>query len=445
MLNFIYRDVDHIRYQWYNAQALYRHDPDKLNLARTQKEASLNAVQTKMERNRLDWFQDLIFDEEKNDKKWDRTVNLLQTLGAPNLDQVNALTALAFRLKDYLVTRMFVKSNETKWAIEFVQNHRVDLIRKQVGDRFWSSGRSVPSLLENLRVKIGSEIAQFDGIEALADWMNSQKVPLNCIDEKYWDQLLPLLTYVDLRNMDFGKWTEEQIHALINKCTKMETLRISTYSGVVLETLPAICRQLKFLDCSSCTFLKQLPDMPDLVRLEMNHCTFKEIPQFLKLQHLRCLNCYGLVEIPYLPELLSLRCGNCCSIRHLPLLPKLRILACAFNNFESFPCFPELRALSFNWGRKLATFPILPKLRVYHDAHSSITTFPAMPNLRVFNSSYNKLETLPSMDKLREIHVPWSEALTSIGNMPKLKFIDKRGCKSLPQKLNFGPNVEVKV
>ena len=68
------------------------------------------------------------------------------------------------------------------------------------------------------------------------------------------------------------------------------------------------------LDCSGCTPLTSLPELPNMTNLDCRGCT--SLPPLPNVTHLYCWGCTSLTSLPAMPNLTTLYSGSCAWLNH---------------------------------------------------------------------------------------------------------------------------------
>jgi hypothetical protein len=107
-----------------------------------------------------------------------------------------------------------------------------------------------------------------------------------------------------------------------------------------LTQIPEELVNLKYLDCSKCFLLTQIPELVNLKYFNCsNCCKIKEIPfKFDKLTELIIYNCPGIITIPNYKNLQQLQCSNCFSLVFAPehLIKDTNVINLIKSNYESY-------------------------------------------------------------------------------------------------------------
>jgi hypothetical protein len=205
-------------------------------------------------------------------------------------------------------------------------------------------------------------------LEALAHWMNSEKIPLSRpnLSERELEAIAPYLQHVDCRDVPL-----KNPEKFINLCSNANYLNVSHNKYVTeLKQLPP---HLQTLECNLCS---------NLITLDTSNN-----PQ---LQILSCDLCASLkqLDISNNPELRELNCGSTSiSTLNLSKNPQLRILSCPQSPISALELSHNLQLQELICGacpRLLTLDPSNnPQLRVLKCAHCPISALDLSHNLQL--------------------------------------------------------------
>ena len=254
------------------------------------------------------------------------------------------------------------------------------------------------------------------GHSALAGWIDNHELSLSkfSLSAQELQGIQQHLRRVDFGLFDFATWTEKNIFDFIQNCSKMEMLVIHTPK---ITTFPDRIKQLKFLDCSYCTWLTVLPAMDKLEVLNCSRCAgLIQLPESLDvLRDFCCDYCPGLTRLPDMNDLRKLSCVECTDLTRLPEMPYLESLEC-----EACP--------------RLATLPNgMAALQILDCSGCSLlTALPAdMPLSSLCCSSCNGLTGIPYLNTLKNLSCGDCPGLRKISQLESLEGLYCGDCRNL--------------
>lgn len=161
--------------------------------------------------------------------------------------------------------------------------------------------RKITEKVANLANNPGSPISTLQGINEevrLADKINSGKIPLKEVRDKYPEMLrrvAPYLEIVDLSDPVFHSLSHNVVFQFLEMCLNITSLNVAGHEH--LRTLPDLPK-LTSLCCQGCKSMEEIPRLPMLTSLDCTGCTgLKKIFISSKLVQL----VHGCESLPFLP------------------------------------------------------------------------------------------------------------------------------------------------
>jgi Leucine-rich repeat (LRR) protein len=120
-------------------------------------------------------------------------------------------------------------------------------------------------------------------------------------------------------------------------------------------------------DCSNNENIKNLPEMPNLRKLDCSHTKIETLYGMPNLKYLHCAHSC-VTNISNMPNLQFIDCSdNENELYFSDTLLNLRSLNCRYTHITKLPQMPELTYLDCR-GTNITYFPYFPKLNfLYHD------------------------------------------------------------------------------
>ena len=153
------------------------------------------------------------------------------------------------------------------------------------------------------------------------------------------------------------------------------------------ENRKAICSHIIEIYCP-CSSLTELPELPNVCRLDCSHNQITKLPKLLHVEILSCEN-NQLIELGQIPNIQTLFCSNN-MLTNLPELFYIKALYCDNNELSMLPELPYVENLNCS-DNKLAVLPELPNIQFLNCSYNKLTTLPELPQMQSLYFYHNQL------------------------------------------------------
>ncbi|MBM3196079.1 MAG: hypothetical protein FJZ62_04970, partial [Chlamydiae bacterium] len=318
-----------------------------------------------------------------------------------------------------------------------------------VANEVFSSSGGASSLSDSLFSRVSAEEVRPSKEDILNEWLASQPEAARSDAER----ILDILREKDLDNpFELDLPNARNITSLPNVlqnctrlncsfCTSLQALpelpvciELNCSNCTSLQALPEL-PACEWLECTDCTSLRELPpELPACTRLDCSNCTsLQALPELPVCRRLYCFNCTSLVAITALPDCIKLDCSNCTSLQALPQLPVCRELDCTdCTSLQTLSALPVCRRLYCTDCTSLQALPALPVCTILSCSYcTSLQALPALPVCsELWCGNCTSLRELPpALPACIRLNCP---NCTSLQALPELRICQILNCENCP-------------
>ncbi len=166
----------------------------------------------------------------------------------------------------------------------------------------------------------------------------------------------------------------------------------------------------------------------NIIELNLNYNKFiKKVPCIPNLKKLEC-NLSNVKSITYMKNLEELSCILCKHITYLKNFPKLRVLIFNYNNMINFPLYKNLEELYIIGCTNVVSILSFPKLKILRCFNTDIRYIPYLPNLEVLNCENTNISYLHYYSHLKYLNCIDCPFLVDNPNLSNKKCFIYKSC-----------------